>query len=106
MTFKSVANCLYTIFLKEYIKILIYSWPNVVTFTISKVEWVEIIKILIISSSSLMTLTKLILAGLLCDLFYQNFDKIYQLVSCNQLNTSIIEPISMDSPPMISGLVY
>ena len=44
MTFKSVANCLYTIFLKEYIKILIYSWPNVVTFTISKVEWVEIIE--------------------------------------------------------------
>ena len=40
---KSVANCLYTIFLKEYIEILIYSWPNVVTFTMGKVEWVKII---------------------------------------------------------------
>ena len=34
-------------------------------FTISKVEWVEIIKILIISLSSLMTMTRLILAGLI-----------------------------------------
>ena len=41
MTFKSVANCLYTIFLKVYIEISIYSWPNVVTFRMSKVEWVE-----------------------------------------------------------------
>ena len=41
------------------------------------------------------------------DLFYQNFDKIYQLVSCNQLKkTSIIEPISMDSPPNDKCLVY
>ena len=31
MTLKSVANCLYTIFLKEYIEISIYSWPNMVT---------------------------------------------------------------------------
>ena len=45
----------------------------------------EIIKILIISLSSLATLTRFILVGLLFDLFYQNFDKIYQLVSCNQL---------------------
>ena len=33
--------------------------------TISKVEWVEIIEILIISRSSLVTLTRLILVGLL-----------------------------------------
>ena len=33
------------------------------------------------------------------DLFYQIFDKIYQSVTCNSYNTSIIEPISMDSPP-------
>ena len=54
-------------------------------FTMSMVEWVEISEILIISSSSLMTLTRLILVGLLFDLFYQNFDKIYQSVSYNQL---------------------
>ena len=41
-----------------------------VAFTMSKVEWVEISEISIISSSSLMTLTRLILAGLLFDLFY------------------------------------
>ena len=90
MTLKSAANCLYTICLNG-------------NFTMNKVEWVEISKISIISSSSLMTLTRLILVGLLFDLFYQNFDKIYQSVSCNQLkihqNTSIIEPISMNSPP-------
>ena len=34
-------------------------------FTMSKVEWVEIIKISIISQSSLVTLTRLILVGLL-----------------------------------------
>ena len=34
-------------------------------FTMGKVEWVEIIKISIISQSSLMTLTRLILVGLL-----------------------------------------
>ena len=69
--FKSVANCLYTIFLKEYIKISLYSWPNVVTFTMSKVEWVEIIEISIISPSCLMTLTRLILAGLLLIYFIE-----------------------------------
>ena len=46
-----------------------------------------------------MTLTRLILVGLLFDLFYQVFKKIYQSVTCNSYNTSIIEPISMDSPP-------
>ena len=70
--------------LKEYIKISIYSWPNMVAFTMSKIEWVEISEISIISSSSLMTLTRLILAGLLFDLFYWIFDKIYQSVTCNQ----------------------
>ena len=39
------------------------------------------------------------LVGLLYDLFYQIFNKIYQSVTCNSYNTSIIEPISMDSPP-------
>ena len=68
-------------------------------FTISKVEWVEIIEISIISISSLVTLTRLILIGLLLIYFIKISKKIYQLVSCNQLkNTSIIEPISMDSP--------
>ena len=33
------------------------------------------------------------------DLFYQIFDKTYQSVTCNSYNTSIIEPISTDSPP-------
>ena len=33
------------------------------------------------------------------DLFYLIFDKIYQSVTCNSYNTSIIEPISTDSPP-------
>ena len=51
---------MYTICLKEYIEISIYSWPNVVTFTMSKVGWVEIIEISLISSSSLKTLTRLI----------------------------------------------
>ena len=49
----------------------------------SMVEWVEIIEISIISQSSLVNLTRLILVGLLFDLFYQNFNKIYQLVSYN-----------------------
>ena len=65
----------------------------------STVGWMEIIGISIISQSSLTTLTRLMLVGLLFDLFYQIFDKIYQSVTCNSYNTSIIEPISMDSPP-------
>ena len=36
--YKSVANCLYTIFLKEYIKISIYSWPNVVALQLAKLN--------------------------------------------------------------------
>ena len=68
-------------------------------FSISTGGWMEIIKILIISQASLMTLTRLMLVWLLNDLFYQIFDKIYQSVTCNSYNTSIIEPISMDSPP-------
>ena len=54
-------------------------------FNTIMVGWMEIIKISIISQSSLMTLTRLILVGLLFDLFYQIFDKIYQSVTCNQL---------------------
>ena len=65
----------------------------------SMVGWMETIEISIISQSSLMTLTRLMLVGLLFDLFYQIFDKIYQSATCNSYNTSIIEPISMDSPP-------
>ena len=57
--------------LKEYIKISIYSWPNVATFNMSMVEWVEIIKISIISQSSLVTLTRLILVGLLLIYFIE-----------------------------------
>ena len=71
MTWKSAANW-YTICLNG-------------NFTMSKVEWVEISEISIISSSSLTTLTRLILVGLLFDLFYRIFDKIYQSVTCNQL---------------------
>ena len=51
--------------MKEYIEISIYSWPNVATFNMSTVEWMEIIEILIISQSSLVTLTRLIVVGLL-----------------------------------------
>ena len=61
--------------------------------------WMEIIEISIISGASLMTLTRLMLVWLRYDLFDQTFDKIYQLVTCNSYNTSMIEPISMDSPP-------
>ena len=49
---KHAANCLYTICLNG-------------DFTMGKVEWVEIIESLIISQSSLITLTRLILVGLL-----------------------------------------
>ena len=86
MTLKSAVNCLCTMYLNGDRNMIM-------------VGWMEIIKILIISRSSLMTLTRLILVGLLFDLFYQIFDKIYQSVTCNSYNTSIIEPISMDSPP-------
>ena len=69
--------------------------------------WMEIIEILIISRASLMTLTRLMLVCLLYDLFHQIFDKIYQSVTCNSYNTSIIEPISTDSPPIDKwGFVY
>ena len=83
---KSAVNCLYTMYVNG-------------DFSMSMVGWMEIIKILIVSQSSLTTLTRLILVGLLFDLFYQIFDKIYQSVTCNSYNTSIIEPISMDFPP-------
>ena len=68
-------------------------------FNMSMGGWMEIIKISVISRASLMTLTRLMLVWLLYDLFYQIFDKIYQSVTCNSYNTSIIEPISTDSPP-------
>ena len=40
-------------------------------FNMSMVEWVEIIKILVISQSSLVTLTRLILVGLLLIYFIE-----------------------------------
>ena len=49
---KSVGNCLYTIYMND-------------DFTMCEGEWVEIIEILVISQSSLATLTRLILVGLL-----------------------------------------
>ena len=55
---KSAANCLYTIYMND-------------DFTMSKGEWVEIIKISIISQSSLVTLTRLILVGLLLIYFIE-----------------------------------
>ena len=64
------------------------------------VGWIEIIKISIISRSSLTTLTRLMLVGLIFDLFYWIFDKIYQSVTCNQLQyINNRTYISMDSPP-------
>ena len=69
---KSAVNCLYTMYLNG-------------DFNMTMVGWMEIIKISIISRSSLMTLTRLTLVGLLFDLFYQIIDKIYQSVTCNQL---------------------
>ena len=41
------------------------------TFIMSNIDWVDIIKISIISQSSLMTLTRLILAGLLLIFFIE-----------------------------------
>ena len=82
-------------------------------FSMNTGGWMEIIEISIISQASLVTLTRLMLVWLLYDLFHQIFDKIYQSVTCNSYSTSIIEPISMDSPPndkwgfwyvLISGL--
>ena len=72
MTLKSAVNCLYTMYLNG-------------DFNMIMVGWMEIIKISIISQSSLMTLTRLRLVGLLFDLFYQIINKIYQSVTCNQL---------------------
>ena len=83
---KSAVKCLYTMYVNG-------------DFSMSTVGWMEIIKILIISQSSLTTLTRLMLVGLLFDLIYQIFDKIYLSATCNSYNTSIIEPVSMDSSP-------
>ena len=85
MTWKSVANMIvHNIFegIYQNFDLFLTKYGN---FTMSKVEWVEISEISIISSSSLTTLSRLILVGLLFDLFYRNFNKIYQSVSYNQL---------------------
>ena len=86
MTLKSVANCLYTIYMND-------------DFTMSKGEWVEIIEISIISRSSLGTLTRLILVGLLLIYFIEFSIKFTSQQPVTSYNTSIIEPISTDSPP-------
>ena len=70
MTWKSVANMIvHNIFegIYQNFNLFLAKYGN---FTMSMVEWVEISEISIISSSSLMTLTRLILVGLLFDLFY------------------------------------
>ena len=70
MTLKSVANMIaHNIFEGIYRNFDLFL-ANCDNFTMSTVKWVEISKISIISSSSLMTLTRLILVGLLFDLFY------------------------------------
>ena len=83
MTLKSVVNMLvHDIFegIYQNFDLFLAKCSN---FNMSTVEWVEIIKISIISRTSLVTLTRLILVGLLFDLFYRNFNKIYQSVTCN-----------------------
>ena len=65
----------------------------------SKVQWVEIIEISIISRSTLVTLTKLILVGLLLIYFIEILIKSTSQYPVTSYNTSIIEPISTDSPP-------
>ena len=62
---------------------LIYSWPSVVTFSMRKVEWVEIIEIYFPMKFS--DFDQINIGRITLDLFYQIFDKIYQSVSCNQL---------------------
>ena len=69
---KNAVNCLYTMYVSG-------------DFSMNMGGWMELIKISIISRSSLMTLTRLILVGLLFDLFYRVFNKIYQSATYNQL---------------------
>ena len=83
---QNAVNCLYTMYVNG-------------NFSMITGGWMEIIEISILSRASLMTLTRLMLVWLLYDLFSQIFDKLYQSVTCNSYNTSIIEPISTDSPP-------
>ena len=63
-----------------------------------KVEWVETIEISIISSSSLTTLTRLILAGFFI-YFIGILIKFTSQYPVTSYNTSIIEPISTGSTP-------
>ena len=67
--------------------------------TMIMVGWMEIIKILIISQSILMTLTRLMLVGLLLINFIKFLIKFTSQQPITSYNTSIIEPISTDSPP-------
>ena len=85
MTLKSVANMLvHNIFegIYQNFDLFLAKCSN---FNMSMVEWVEIIKILIISRSSFSDFDQINIGRITFDLFYQNFDKIYQSVTCNQL---------------------
>ena len=86
---KGAVNCLFTMYANG-------------DFSMSMVGWMEIIEISIISRSSFNDFDQ-INGGRITfwsiDLFYRIFDKIYQSVTCNSYITSIIEPISTDSPP-------
>ena len=68
-------------------------------FSMSTVGWMEIIEILIISQIKFNDFDQINVGRVTFDLFYQTFDKIYKSVPCNSYKISIIEPISMDSPP-------
>ena len=68
---KNAVNCLYTMYVNG-------------DFSMSTGGWMEIIEISIISQSSLTTLTRLMVVGLLL-IYFIKFDQIYQSVTCNQL---------------------
>ena len=70
MTYKNVENCFYTTHFEGIYQNFNLFLVNYSNFTISKVGWMEIIEISIISLSNLVILTRLILVGLLFDLFY------------------------------------
>ena len=85
MTLKSVANMLvHNIFEGIYPNFDLFL-AKCSNFNMSTVEWVEIIEISIISQSSFSDFDQINIGRITFDLFYQNFDKIYQSVSCNQL---------------------
>ena len=70
MTLKSVANMIVHNTFEGIYQNLDLFLATCGNFTMSTVEWAEINEISIISTSSLTTLIRLILVGLLFDLFY------------------------------------